>query len=273
LPKFESNFVEKYMSHVDLGSDPKAAWSGAGIHLHGGYSVEYAFTPGFDVEPSVADRLGIGEDILNRYPFHLYMVIQEDGTHRWMVRWQGAAPPGINTKPDLLGLTTDIGTAPLLNIDLSPRVWRTYQDGMDGPADEERDTYEQGQDGRRSPARGRLLALSRRFTHSSQSAEQEVIATAMPEDWKDSVERRLDRVEKENGTLLNRGIAAVVVVAGLVAGQYFYFNDRFDKVSDRLTQVEVKLGKVEVKIDNLDYKIDNIDKKLERLLDQTKPSK
>lgn len=81
----------------------------------------------------------------------------------------------------------------------------------------------------------------------------------MSEDWKKNVEDRLVELRTDVRELFNRGLVAVVGLAGLIGGLYVYFNEKFEKVSDRLTAVERKVDTIDGKIDRLLERKDRAD--------------
>lgn len=73
----------------------------------------------------------------------------------------------------------------------------------------------------------------------------------MSDDWKSSVDRQLGQLHNDVRALLNRGVMAVVALAALIAGQYIYFNEKFEKVGDRLSAMERKVDAIDAKLDLL----------------------
>lgn len=73
----------------------------------------------------------------------------------------------------------------------------------------------------------------------------------MSDDWKISVDRQLGQLHGDVRAMLNRGVAAAVALAIMIAGQYVYFNEKFEKVADRLTAVERKVDSIDTKIEIL----------------------
>lgn len=83
----------------------------------------------------------------------------------------------------------------------------------------------------------------------------------MSDDWKENVDRQLGQLHGDIRALLNRGVATVVALAVLIAGQYVYFNEKFEKVSDRIAALETK-------IEGMDARVAG---KLDILIERTKP--
>lgn len=73
----------------------------------------------------------------------------------------------------------------------------------------------------------------------------------MSDDWKESVDRQLGQLHGDVRALLGRGVVAVVALAGMLAGLYFYIDTKTGAIDDRLRAVEVRQVEINGKLDRL----------------------
>jgi hypothetical protein len=71
------------------------------------------------------------------------------------------------------------------------------------------------------------------------------------EDWKADVERRLGQLHDDVRALLNRGVLAVIGLAGMIGGLYLYTNAKFDTLNARLGGIETQAATLNGKLDLL----------------------